>query len=385
MGVSESEDELWAFAEIQGGDPKVFFSPLSEKKERHSPLVRSGREAWTISLHKHTLSPQSLSRRSVCGATYLSPTPPAMLPHERRPQLAREMRSVAARSSSALSIEAARSALAGVEPGARPAVARRRRADEARVHQLRGVFAAYDADGDGRLTLEQLRMTLLALGLQPAPALLNLFVMPPLAGEERPAEEELVDLQTVSTRAAWGVGAVGRRGDGRGAGLALLRGGAAWREVRVGGMPLLTGDALLTPMHAHPPPPSLQFVRTIMLVVPEMAPPGAPSTEGAIMDLFHLMDPDKTGSVPVSVLIHLLAGVSSPSRLSYAEVRWGVDAAWLRQRASSCTPARVRKRVARKRASHTGVETCSRPRLLPLPPLPPPLPPSPPCAPSLGV
>ena len=64
-----------------------------------------------------------------------------------------------------------------------------------------------------------------------------------------------------------------------------------------------------------------QFVRTVMLVLPELPHPGAPSTESAILSLFALLDPGKSGLVPVAELIHLLAGVESPSRLSLPEVR----------------------------------------------------------------
>ena len=58
-----------------------------------------------------------------------------------------------------------------------------------------------------------------------------------------------------------------------------------------------------------------------MLVLPELPPPGPQTTEGHILALFHLLDKDKSGSVPVSDLIHVLAGVASPTRLSLAEVR----------------------------------------------------------------
>ena len=86
--------------------------------------------------------------------------------------LARSMREFAARSSSA-AIQAA----AQQQPaqGPRAQAGARRRADEARVQQLRGVFAAYDADGDGWLSVEQLTLALLALGLQPAAAVVARF------------------------------------------------------------------------------------------------------------------------------------------------------------------------------------------------------------------
>jgi hypothetical protein len=86
--------------------------------------------------------------------------------------LARSMREFAARSSSA-AIQAA----AQQQPaqGPRAQAGARRRADEARVQQLRGVFAAYDADGDGWLSVEQLTLALLALGLQPVAAVVTRF------------------------------------------------------------------------------------------------------------------------------------------------------------------------------------------------------------------
>ena len=113
---------------------------------------------------------------------------------------------MAARSSSAAGLAAAAQALAGGEHGeSRAMSALRHRADEARVQQLRGVFAAYDADGDGRVTPEQLHLALLALGLQPVPSLTNLFLttVPAIGGGregEALDEDDAVDLQTVSVR-----------------------------------------------------------------------------------------------------------------------------------------------------------------------------------------
>jgi hypothetical protein len=51
----------------------------------------------------------------------------------------------------------------------------RKRADEARTQQLRGVFAAFDEDRDGVLLTDELRSALLALGVDPTPATLARF------------------------------------------------------------------------------------------------------------------------------------------------------------------------------------------------------------------
>lgn len=56
-----------------------------------------------------------------------------------------------------------------------PSLAARRREDEARIQQLRGVFAAYDGDSDSWLTIDELRLALLALGIQPTGTVVDRF------------------------------------------------------------------------------------------------------------------------------------------------------------------------------------------------------------------
>jgi hypothetical protein len=51
----------------------------------------------------------------------------------------------------------------------------RKRADEARTQQLRGVFAAFDEDRDGLLLPGELKGALLALGVDPTPPTLARF------------------------------------------------------------------------------------------------------------------------------------------------------------------------------------------------------------------
>lgn len=66
----------------------------------------------------------------------------------------------------------------------RPAVQARRRADDARIQQLRGIFAAYDQDSDGLLSADQLALALLALGLQPTEAVLDRFLAASKAAQQ---------------------------------------------------------------------------------------------------------------------------------------------------------------------------------------------------------
>lgn len=67
------------------------------------------------------------------------------------------------------------SAAAGLSAKQRQAQALKLRADEARVQQLRGIFAAYDEDRDGLLNELELGSALLALGLEPSARTLQRF------------------------------------------------------------------------------------------------------------------------------------------------------------------------------------------------------------------
>jgi hypothetical protein len=87
-------------------------------------------------------------------------------------------------------------ATAGMTSRQRAAAALKRRADESRVTQLRGVFAAFDEDRDGALDEErELPVALLALGLEPTPRALRQCALASPSGA--------VDLATVR-RIRWG-------------------------------------------------------------------------------------------------------------------------------------------------------------------------------------
>ncbi len=80
----------------------------------------------------------------------------------------------------------------------------KRRADEARLQQLRGVFAAHDEDGDGELQGPELEAALLALGFQPTQRASQRFTLASQTGR--------VDLPTVSTEMGRGRGKRGAGG-----------------------------------------------------------------------------------------------------------------------------------------------------------------------------
>lgn len=132
----------------------------------------------------------------------------------------------------------------------------KQRADEARIQQLRGIFAAYDEDRDGLLNELELASALLALGLEPSPKQLNQY------------------------------------------------------QIR---SPSQTGVDLAT------------FVKVSMSRVSSL-PSGssmdiADSSYPAIMDLFHSCDSARTGTVPLALLLHVLAEVAAPTALSMVEVQ----------------------------------------------------------------
>ena len=83
----------------------------------------------------------------------------------------------------------------------RAAALRRRRAEDARVAQLRGIFAAFDSDRDGFLSPSELERSLLSLGVRPVPEVTTLFTLfrrtraAPILGRP-PASSRLVDLDT---------------------------------------------------------------------------------------------------------------------------------------------------------------------------------------------
>ena len=96
--------------------------------------------------------------------------PSRALPPQRSRQLEEAMAALTQRSSSAAHTAAAARLVEGALPAQRRTILRRNRADEARVAQLRGVFAAFDLDRDGALSRAELPPALLALGIQPTDA-----------------------------------------------------------------------------------------------------------------------------------------------------------------------------------------------------------------------
>jgi hypothetical protein len=148
--------------------------------------------------------------RASVSSSYAVPVAPVPRASAGAPvRLARGMQDYAARASSTALLDTHAGAMARVPPPQRAAVAARRRADDARIQQLRGVFAAYDADGDGQLTVDQLALALLALGLQPTDATLSRFLLTATAtaaagsdarggSPARPQQEQRVDLPSVS-------------------------------------------------------------------------------------------------------------------------------------------------------------------------------------------
>jgi Ca2+-binding EF-hand superfamily protein len=72
-------------------------------------------------------------------------------------------------------VSATSASVSGLSAKQRQAQALKLRADEARVQQLRGIFAAYDEDRDGLLNELELGSALLALGLEPSVKMLQRF------------------------------------------------------------------------------------------------------------------------------------------------------------------------------------------------------------------
>lgn len=156
-----------------------------------------------------------------------------------------EYLSLSSTSSSTSALRSFERATDGLDARQRKAYALKRRADEARVQQLRGIFAAFDEDGDGILSPPELANALLALGVEPTSHVLARFNMAAPGGR--------VDLQT--------------------------------------------------------------FIRVVMIKLESFT-----STDGFMTALFHEFDPDRTGRIPLSSLLHILVEVDTPTSLDLEEV-----------------------------------------------------------------
>jgi Ca2+-binding EF-hand superfamily protein len=145
----------------------------------------------------------------------------------------------------------------------------KRRADEARVTQLRGIFAAYDEDRDGVLSSSrELPVALMALGIEPSEKMLQHFSLSSPSGN--------VDLSTfirvcmakaVSNSASAYLGS----------------------PDKLGNIPDISSEA--------------------------------ETTEKRIEVLFLAFDPSRTGRVSLQVLLHVLAEVDSPTALTVDEIQ----------------------------------------------------------------
>ena len=87
--------------------------------------------------------------------------------------LLRELDRLVAGSSSAA--HQAVSTQSGLPPSDRVHTLRRKRADDSRIAQLRGVFAAFDLDRDGLLSSDELDRALLSLGIRSVPDVVALY------------------------------------------------------------------------------------------------------------------------------------------------------------------------------------------------------------------
>jgi len=151
----------------------------------------------------------------------------------------------------------------------RAAYVLKKRADEARVTQLRGIFAAYDEDRDGVLSAtRELPVALMALGIEPSEKMMQHFSLSSPSGN--------VDLATF---------------------------------VRVCMSKAVSNSA------------------SAFLVSPSksggVSEPSseAETTEKRIEVLFQAFDPSRTGRVSLQVLLHVLAEVDSPTALTVEEIQ----------------------------------------------------------------
>jgi hypothetical protein len=129
---------------------------------------------------------------------------------DRNTRLSRAVAAARAGGSSAAAQAEFAAATAGMTQRQRAAFALKRRADEGRITQLRGVFAAFDEDRDGVLSAErELPVALLALGVEPSAKALQQLTLAAPSGR--------VDLATVSpaTRAMRAAAARARPGSAR--------------------------------------------------------------------------------------------------------------------------------------------------------------------------
>jgi hypothetical protein len=126
------------------------------------------------------------------GAAAGAPAPPSPAAAARRggTALRAAMAAVAEGGSSDAALKAYLASTEGMTAKQKQAYLLKRRADEARLQQLRGVFAAADEDRDGVLAGGELPAALLALGFDPSPRTLQRYFLASPTGQ--------VDLATVS-------------------------------------------------------------------------------------------------------------------------------------------------------------------------------------------
>jgi len=105
-------------------------------------------------------------------------------------ELKSAMAAVKAGGSSEASLASYMTATEGMTNKQKQAYLLKRRADEARLQQLRGIFATYDEDRDNELNEKELTLALLSLGFDPTPRTLQRFYLASPTGR--------VDLATVS-------------------------------------------------------------------------------------------------------------------------------------------------------------------------------------------
>lgn len=153
----------------------------------------------------------------------------------------------------------------------RAAYVLKKRADEARVTQLRGIFAAYDEDRDGVLSSSrELPVALMALGIEPSEKMMQHFSLSSPSGN--------VDLSSF---------------------------------VRV-----CMSKAVSTSASSFLGSSSDNKPSTMSEPTNE-----AETTEKRIEVLFFAFDPSRTGRVSLQVLLHVLAEVDSPTALTVDEIQ----------------------------------------------------------------
>jgi Ca2+-binding EF-hand superfamily protein len=195
------------------------------------------------------------------------------------------------------------------------------RSDEARGQQLRGIFAAFDEDRDGLLNEGELSSALLSLGIDPTPATMARYA------KASPLGASAIDFASVSVCGTPLVLSLSLLG--KGLHCTLL--------YRHAGLFLLSPSPHLFLRQSHPSPPlfnhNMRLMRTPLLsftICPQflkvcLSRDGdetrLPSTLASVTALLAELDAEKTGRIPLATLLHALAEVHAPTRLSLEEVQ----------------------------------------------------------------